>query len=91
MILKLKNGNFTTIKILFCERFWHDNILISNKISSSEKNYKYFIGFIDNYKIKPFRIILRRTSAYVKGYDSENERMDFLIDDDDLLKKCNDI
>ena len=29
-------------------------VLVSNKISSDEKNYKYFIGYIyNNYKVKP--------------------------------------
>lgn len=37
------------------------NISISKKISFSEKNYKYFIGYITNYKIKPFNVILPNT------------------------------
>ena len=50
-----------------------DNILISNKISSDEKSYKYFIGYMDDdyklYKIKPFSITLSKSNAYVKYYD----------------------
>ena len=42
-----------------------DNILIFKKISFSEKNYKYFIGCIDDYKPKSFSIILPTTSAYI--------------------------
>ena len=41
-----------------------DNILISNKISSGEQNYKCFIGYMDdNYKIKLLNIMLPKTSA----------------------------
>ena len=32
-----------------------------------------------------------KTSAYVKIYDGETEWMNFLIKDDNLLKKYNDI
>ena len=38
MILKLKNINFTTIKVLFfLENVNIENVLVSNKISSGEK------------------------------------------------------
>ena len=46
-----------------------DNLLISNKISSSKKNYKNFIGYIDSdYESKLFSIILSKTRAYLKSY-----------------------
>ena len=55
-----------------------DNILISNKIYSGEKNYKYFIGYRDDdYKVKPFSIILPKTTAHVKIYDVETRSMCF--------------
>ena len=47
-----------------------NNILISKKISSSEKNYKYFIGYVDEYAVKQFSMILPKTSANVKIYDA---------------------
>ena len=54
-------------------------------ISSSEKNYKYFIGYLYNdYKVKPLHIMLPKTSAYVKSYDRQTKRMYFSIKDDDL-------
>ena len=61
-----------------------DNILISNKISSREENYKYFIGYIDGgYKTKSYNVICPNMSAYIKGYDIESQRMSFLTE---LLK-----
>ena len=67
-----------------------DKILISNKISFGEKNYKYFIGYTDDdYKIKPLQI-LPKTSAYEKIYDSEIKWIYFLTDDE-LLQKYHDI
>ena len=59
-------------------------ILISNKISSGEKNYKYFVGWInDDYNIKPIWIMLPKTSVYLKSYNAETIWMQCLIEDDD--------
>ena len=49
-----------------------EKVLVSNKISLSEKNYKYFIGYLYNgNKVKPLNIMLTKTSAYVKMYDGQ--------------------
>ena len=68
VILRLKNINFSAIKFqFFLEDLDIDNVLVSNKISSGEKNQKYFIGYSYNYKIKQLHIILPKTSTYVKS------------------------
>ena len=69
------------------------NIQVSSIVSSGEKNYKYFTGYIDDddYIIKPLHIMLPKTSAYGKSYDGETKWMYYFIDDGDLLKKYNDI
>ena len=60
-------------------------VLVSNKISFGEKNYKYFIGYLHNdNKVKPLHIMLPKTSSYVK-----TKWMYFLIADDHLLEKYN--
>ena len=67
-------------------------VLVSKKISFSEKNYKDFIGYLyDNHKVKPLHIMLPKTSAYVKSYDGQTKWMYFLVEDDDLLEKYNTI
>ena len=82
MILKWKNINFSTIKVLFLEDVDIKNVLVSNKISSAEKNYKYFIGYLnDGYKIKTLYIILPK-NKHVRC---------FLIEDNDFLNKYNTI
>ena len=64
---------------------------MSNKISFSEKYYKCFIGYVDDYKIKPFSIILPRTSVHVKRYDGETKWMNFFDWSWWFIKKHNDI
>ena len=65
-----------------------EKVLISNKISFGEKNYKYFIGSLYNdNKVKTLNNILPKTSAYVKRYDGQTKWMYFLNEDDGLLEK----
>ena len=44
-----------------------------DKISSTKKNRKYFIGCSDDFKIKPFSIFLPKASTYIKSYDGETK------------------
>ena len=68
-----------------------NNLLVSSKISSSEKK-KNVIGYLyDDYKVKPLHIILLKTSAPGKLYDGQTKWMYFLVKDDDLLEKYNTI
>ena len=51
-----------------------DNILICSRISSVEKNYKCFIGYMDDdYKIKPLRTMLPKSSAYLNSHDGKTK------------------
>ena len=85
-ILKCKKINITAIKVLT------EKVLASNKISSGERKNKYFIGHLYNDdEVKPLHIMLPKTNTYVKSYDGQTKWMYFLIEDDDLLKKCDTI
>ena len=77
------------MKLLFLlENLNIEKVLVSNKISFGEKNYKYFTGYLNhNLKVKPLHIILAKRAAYVKSYDGQTKGMYFSIEDDDLLEK----
>ena len=65
-----------------------EKVLVSNKISFGEKNYKYLIGYLYNdSKVKPLHIMLPKTSAYVKSYDGQIKDLYFLIEGDILLER----
>ena len=69
-----------------------EKVLVSNKISFGEKNCNYFIGYLHNdNKVKPLHIMFIKTSAFIKRYDGQTKWMQFLIENDDLLKKYNTI
>ena len=45
-----------------------EKLLVSNKISSGEKNFKYFIGYLHNgNKVKPLNVMVLKVSTYVKN------------------------
>ena len=48
-------------------------VWVSKKITSGQKKYKYFIGYLYNdHKVMPVHIILPKAGAYVKSYDGQN-------------------
>ena len=71
MILKLKKINFYRHKSpIFKKDVDTEKVLVSNKISSGKKNYKYFIGYLYNdHKVNLLHIMLPKTSAYAKSCD----------------------
>ena len=77
-ILKLKEINFTAIKVLYFKKM---QILRKYQYFICRKDL-YLVGYLYNdHYVKSLHIMLRKTSAYVKSYN------DFLIEDDDLLEK----
>ena len=84
---EIERINFVAIKTLFFETMW---ILVTCWYLIRflvRKNYKNFIGYADEYKIKPFTISLPKTSAYLKsGYGRETKWMYFLVEDEVFLK-----
>ena len=61
----------------------NNQIVVSNKVYFSKKGFKYFIGYFIGY-ISP------RMIAYRRDFD-ETKYMSFLIKDDELLEKYNEI
>ena len=87
-----KNKFYHNTSLISLKDLDTEKVLVSNKISSGEKNYKYFIGYLYNdRKVKPLHIMLPKTSADVKNYDGQTKWMYFLSEDDDLLEKYNTI
>lgn len=57
-----------------------DKILRSNRVSSSKKNYKHFVGYVDDhFKIKPLHKIQTKTNTYVKGFNCKPKWMNSFI------------
>ena len=68
-----------------------DQIVLSDKFKHSDDGFKYFIGYKEIEIIKPLYIILPQMSGYIKYFENGGKDMSFVIKDDDVLDKCNEI
>ena len=71
-----KNKFYCRKAPIFLKNVDIEKVIVSNKISLDKKNYKYFIDYLyNNDKVKPLRIMLPKTSTYVKRYDQQTKWM----------------
>ena len=68
-----------------------DQIVISDKFKHSDDGFKYFIGYKEGKIVKPLCIILPQMTGYIKYFENEGKNMSFIIKDDDVLDKYNEI
>ena len=68
-----------------------DQIVISDKIKHNYDGFKYFIGYKEDDIVKPLCIILTQMSGYIKYFENGGKDMSFVIKDDDVLAKYNEI
>ena len=68
-----------------------DQIVVSDKFKHSGEGYKYFIGYQEGEIVRPLCIILPQMMGYIKCFENSGKNMSFLIKDDSVLNKYNEI
>ena len=68
-----------------------DKIVVSDKFKHSEEGYKYFIGYKEDEIIKPLCIILPQMNGYIKYFENGGKNMSFLIKNDEVWEKYEEI
>ena len=68
-----------------------DKIVISDKFRHNEESFKYFIGYQEDEMIRPLCIILPQTNGYIKYFENGGKNMSFLIKNDEVWQKYEDI
>ena len=68
-----------------------DQIAISNKFKHNDDGFKYFIGYKEDDIVKPLCIILPQMSGYINYFANRGKNIYFVIKDDDMLHKYNEI
>ena len=64
-----------------------DQIVISDKFKHNNEGFKYFIGYQEDENVKPLCIILPQMSGYIKYFENGGKNMSFLIKDDEVWEK----
>ena len=64
-----------------------DQIVLSDKFKDSDKGFKYLIGQQQGKIVKPLCIILPQMSGYIKYFENGGKNMSFLIKDDEVWEK----
>ena len=68
-----------------------DQMVLSDKFKHSDKSFKYFIGYQKGEMVKPLCIILPQMMAYRKYFEDGGKNMSYLIKDDKVRKKYEEI
>ena len=64
-----------------------DQIVVSDKFKHNNEGFKYFIGYQEGEIVKPLCIILPQMSRYIKYFENGGKSMSFLIKDDEVWGK----
>ena len=64
-----------------------DQIVISDKFKHSDEGFEYFIGYQEGEIVKSLCIILPQMSGYIKYFEKGGKNMSFLIKDDEVWEK----
>ena len=68
-----------------------DQIVVSDKFKHSEEGYRYFIGYREGENVRPLCIILRQMSGCIKYFENSGKNMSFLIKNDEVWGKYEEI
>ena len=68
-----------------------DQIVVSDKFKHNNKGFKHFIGYQESEIVKPLCIILPQMSGYIKYFEDGSKSMSFLIKDDEVWDKYDEI
>ena len=86
-----KNKFHTSKQAIGLDSVTTDKIVVSDKFRHSEEGYKYFIGYKEDETVRPLCIILPQMNAYIKYFENDGKNMSFLIKNDEVWEKYEDI
>ena len=66
-------------------------IVVSDEFSHREEGFKSFIGYQEDEIVKPLCIILPQMNGYIKYFENGGKHMSFLIKNDEVWQKYEDI
>ena len=68
-----------------------DQIVVSDKFKHNNDGFKYFIVYREAEIAKPLSTFLPQMTGYIKYFKNGRKNWSFIIKDDDMLDKCNEV
>ena len=68
-----------------------EHIVTSDKFKHSDDGFKYFIGQREGEVVKPLCIMFPQTNGHIKQFENGSKNMSFVLKDDSVLDKYNEI
>ena len=68
-----------------------NQIVVSDKLKHNNEGFKYFIGYQKGEIVNPLCIVLPQMSGYIKYFENGSKSMSFLIKDDEVWDKYDEI
>ena len=68
-----------------------DQIVLPDKFKDSDDGFNYFIGYKESEIVKPLCIILPQMRGYKKYFENGRKNISFMVKNDDVLDKYNEI
>ena len=68
-----------------------DQIVVSDKFKHNNDGFKYFIVYREAKIAKPLSTFLPQMTGYIKYFKNGGKNWSFIIKDDDMLDKCNEV
>ena len=68
-----------------------NQIVVSDKFRRSDQDFRYFIGYQEDEIVKPLCIVLPQMSGYIKYFENGGRNMSFMIKNNNILDKYNEI
>ena len=68
-----------------------NKIVISDKFKHSDDGFKYLIGYKEDDIVKPLCVTLTQMSGYIKYFENGEKNISFVIKDNSVLDKYNEI
>ena len=68
-----------------------NKIVVSKKCKINYTTYKHICGYLNNDTIQPLCVILSQMDGYIEYFDDGGKNMSFVMDDEKIYKKHNEI
>ena len=68
-----------------------DQTVVSYKFKHNDDGFKHFIGYLEGEIVKPWFITLSQMSGYIKYFENGSKSISFLIIDDEVWDKYDEI